>query len=133
MNYRKNLRARYVLLLEDDAVVHGKLPMMMSSVTRQLEGRAADVDYVKMYHPRQWRYIPAYPLVILLIICLLMQFKISALSLKKYCRFIFHISISFPQMCSKLIFSEVFLIKSHVQKNNFYKRVSQKNFLKSLL
>ncbi|KAK5986526.1 hypothetical protein GCK32_017359, partial [Trichostrongylus colubriformis] len=60
----RTTKARYVMLLEDDALVVPEFAKMMddSSLMRQLDSRRY-IDYVKLYHPNQLRKIPSIPLV----------------------------------------------------------------------
>ncbi|VDO13526.1 unnamed protein product [Haemonchus placei] len=53
---------RYVMLLEDDALVVPEFASMMTSLMRQLD-RRPHIDYVKLYHPNQLRKIPSIPMV----------------------------------------------------------------------
>ncbi|ETN77026.1 hypothetical protein NECAME_11347 [Necator americanus] len=54
-------KGRYVMLLEDDALVVPEFPRMMDSLMDQLDERQ-HVDYAKLYHPNQLRKIPSIPL-----------------------------------------------------------------------
>ncbi|KAK6014057.1 hypothetical protein OSTOST_20594 [Ostertagia ostertagi] len=65
---------RYVMLLEDDALVVPEFARMMTSLMKQLDRRPY-VDYVKLYHPNQLRKIPSIPMAIALSlnICYLYQ------------------------------------------------------------
>ncbi|KAE9415781.1 hypothetical protein Angca_001573, partial [Angiostrongylus cantonensis] len=57
----RTTKARYVLLLEDDALVVPKFAEMMTSLMKQLDQRQ-EIDYVKMYHPTHLRKIPSLPM-----------------------------------------------------------------------
>ncbi|VDM77359.1 unnamed protein product [Strongylus vulgaris] len=57
-------RKRYVMLLEDDALVIPEFARMMASVMEHLD-EDESIDYVKMYHPNHLRKIPSIPLVCL--------------------------------------------------------------------
>ncbi|PIO70916.1 hypothetical protein TELCIR_07203 [Teladorsagia circumcincta] len=65
---------RYVMLLEDDALVVPEFARMMTSLMIQLDRRPY-IDYVKLYHPNQLRKIPSIPMAIALslYICYLFQ------------------------------------------------------------
>ncbi|VDM64211.1 unnamed protein product [Angiostrongylus costaricensis] len=56
---------RYVLLLEDDALVVPKFAEMMASLLKQLDQRQ-EIDYVKMYHPGHLRKIPSIPMALII-------------------------------------------------------------------
>ncbi|KAK6014056.1 hypothetical protein OSTOST_20595, partial [Ostertagia ostertagi] len=58
----RTTKARYVMLLEDDALVVPEFARMMTSLMKQLDRRPY-VDYVKLYHPNQLRKIPSIPMV----------------------------------------------------------------------
>ncbi|XGW07782.1 hypothetical protein V3C99_010716 [Haemonchus contortus] len=60
----RTTKARYVMLLEDDALVVPEFASMMTSLMRQLDRRPF-IDYVKLYHPNQLRKIPSIPMVYL--------------------------------------------------------------------
>ncbi|KHJ77970.1 hypothetical protein OESDEN_22410, partial [Oesophagostomum dentatum] len=68
LNY--TTKKRYVLLLEDDALVVPEFARMMTSLMDQLDEKQ-HIDYVKMYHPNQLRKIPSIPLVCYLPFCVL--------------------------------------------------------------
>lgn len=54
---------RYILILEDDALVVPQFDKLLDSLVTQLEDRP-EVDYVKMYHPTKLRKIPSIPMVL---------------------------------------------------------------------
>ncbi|KAJ1346107.1 hypothetical protein KIN20_000799 [Parelaphostrongylus tenuis] len=70
----RTTKARYVLLLEDDALVVPKFASMMTSVMKQMDQRQ-EIDYLKMYHPSHLRKIPSLPMTIIisLTICYIYQ------------------------------------------------------------
>ncbi|XGW07781.1 hypothetical protein V3C99_010716 [Haemonchus contortus] len=70
----RTTKARYVMLLEDDALVVPEFASMMTSLMRQLDRRPF-IDYVKLYHPNQLRKIPSIPMAIALslFICFIYQ------------------------------------------------------------
>ncbi|WKX98071.1 hypothetical protein Q1695_013622 [Nippostrongylus brasiliensis] len=59
----KTTKARYVMLLEDDALVVPNFAAMITTLTEQLDQRS-QIDYVKLYHPNQLRKIPSIPMSI---------------------------------------------------------------------
>ncbi|CAJ0604662.1 unnamed protein product [Cylicocyclus nassatus] len=61
----RTTKKRYVLLLEDDALVIPDFARMLSSLVEQLDVHDR-IDYVKMYHPNHLRKIPSIPLGITL-------------------------------------------------------------------
>ncbi|EYC09994.1 hypothetical protein Y032_0058g2929 [Ancylostoma ceylanicum] len=56
-------KGRYIMLLEDDALVVPEFARLMTLLMDQLD-RRQHIDYVKMYHPNQLRKIPSIPLAI---------------------------------------------------------------------
>ncbi|EPB67831.1 hypothetical protein ANCCEY_13079 [Ancylostoma ceylanicum] len=54
-------KGRYIMLLEDDALVVPEFARLMTLLMDQLD-RRQHIDYVKMYHPNQLRKIPSIPL-----------------------------------------------------------------------
>ncbi|KAH7717753.1 Protein F35C11.4 [Aphelenchoides avenae] len=54
----KYTSADYVLLLEDDALPTSSFPLMLESLTKQLDQRP-HIDFVKLYHPWSLRKIPS--------------------------------------------------------------------------
>ncbi|VDL80290.1 unnamed protein product [Nippostrongylus brasiliensis] len=57
----KTTKARYVMLLEDDALVVPNFAAMITTLMEQLDQRS-QIDYVKLYHPNQLRKIPSIPM-----------------------------------------------------------------------
>ncbi|KAH7725043.1 glycosyltransferase [Aphelenchoides avenae] len=55
----KYTAADYVLLLEDDALPTSSFPVVLKSLTEQLD-RRPHIDFVKFYHPWSLRKIPAF-------------------------------------------------------------------------
>lgn len=60
--YRHPPCSRYVMLLEDDALVIPEFPQLMSSLIQHLDVRP-NIDYVKFYHPNYLRKVPSIPIV----------------------------------------------------------------------
>ncbi|EPB67832.1 hypothetical protein ANCCEY_13080 [Ancylostoma ceylanicum] len=53
---------RYVLLLEDDAVVIPMFATLLTSLIEKLD-KQTHIDYVKLFHPNSLRGIPSIPMV----------------------------------------------------------------------
>ncbi|KHJ96471.1 hypothetical protein OESDEN_03569 [Oesophagostomum dentatum] len=78
LNY--TTKKRYVLLLEDDALVAPEFARMMTSLMDQLDEKQ-HIDYVKMYHPNQLRKIPSIPLAIT--ICIVTSYTYFAVIFRR--------------------------------------------------
>ncbi|KHJ88025.1 hypothetical protein OESDEN_12185, partial [Oesophagostomum dentatum] len=78
LNY--TTKKRYVLLLEDDALVVPEFARMMTSLMEQLDEKQ-HIDYVKMYHPNQLRKIPSIPLAIT--ICIVTSYTYFAVIFRR--------------------------------------------------
>lgn len=61
----RTTKARYVILLEDDALVVPDFARLMTLLMKQLDVNP-HIDYVKMYHPNQLRKIPSIPMAVVM-------------------------------------------------------------------
>ncbi|KAK6739039.1 hypothetical protein RB195_020863 [Necator americanus] len=115
-------KGRYVMLLEDDALVVPEFPRMMDSLMDQLDERQ-HVDYAKLYHPNQLRKIPSIPLAIT--ICILFCYTYQIVIFRRVLIFWSLLTSSLMYMCLRSYHSQFLAELRYYVTNRVYMSIPE--------